>query len=159
MITERELYRGMTTVKGVWFALFASLILYVFIAPLVFDTSALSLSPEGYQSLRMALYGFTVLTLIATWLIRRYLMAATHTKKSAKSQQHPAIARYLLVMIISMGMSEAIGVYGLVLYVLGKSSQDLYLLTLLSAAAMVLYYPKKEEIVALDERLSVRSGR
>ena len=40
-----------------------------------------------------------------------------------------------------------------------QAQLEAYLLTLLSAAAMVLYYPKREEIIALDERLSSRSGR
>ena len=47
---------------------------------------------------------------------------------------------------------EVITVYGLVLYVLGKNHQDLYLLTLLSAIAMLLYFPQKEEIITLAER-------
>jgi cytochrome b561 len=159
MITDRELHRGITTVKGIWFALFASLILYVIIAPLVFDSAELSFTQESYQTLRMSLYGFAVFTLIVTWLLRRYLLSAPPAKKPTNSQQHPAVARYLMVMMISMGMSEAIGVYGLVLYVLGKNSQDLYLLTLISAAAMMLYYPKKEEILALADRFASGKSR
>ena len=53
------------------------------------------------------------------------------------------------VMMLTMGMSEAIGVYGLILYILGQQRQDLYLLTLMSAAAMLLYFPKRDEIVNL----------
>jgi hypothetical protein len=49
-------------------------------------------------------------------------------------------------------MSEAIGIYGLILFLLGKNQNDLYLLTALSAAAMTLYFPKKEEVVNLAER-------
>jgi hypothetical protein len=152
MISERDLQRGMTTIKGIWFALFASLILYVFIAPLLFDTARVSFSQESYRALRLSLFACAVLTLIITWFLRKYLLAAPQGKKPTHRNQHPAVARYLSVMMVAMGMSEAIGVYGLILYVLGKNNQDLYLLTLLSAGAMALYFPKREEIVALAAR-------
>lgn len=152
MISERELQRGVTLSRGIWFALFASLVAYVFIAPILFDTTRVSFSKESYSTLRMALFGCALLTLVITWFLRKYLLSAPQGKQPENSYQHPAVARYLSVMMVAMGMSEAIGVYGLVLYVLGKSSQDLYLLTLLSAGAMLLYFPRREEILALAER-------
>jgi hypothetical protein len=49
-------------------------------------------------------------------------------------------------------MSEAIGIYGLILFLLGKNQVDLYLLTALSAAAMTLYFPRREEVISLAKR-------
>ncbi|MGD9948038.1 MAG: hypothetical protein AB7U29_06105 [Desulfobulbus sp.] len=154
MISERDLQRGVTATRIIWFALFASLIVYVCIAPLLFDTARVSFSLESYRTLRLALFACALLTLVLTWFLRKYLLAAPPGKRSANSNQHPAVARYLSVMMVAMGMSEAIGVYGLVLYVLGKSNQDLYFLTVLSAGAMLLYFPKKEEIRSLEKRFS-----
>ncbi len=153
MITEQELHRGIAVVRGIWVALFASLILYVAMAPMVFGTATVSFTEEGYRTLRLGLYGGALLTLVLTWVIRRSLLSGSGSAKPARSGQHPAVARYIAVMMVTMGMSEAIGVYGLILYVLGQQRQDLYLLTLLSAAAMLLYFPKKEEIVALDQAM------
>ncbi len=152
MISERELQRGLTTTKGIWFALFISLLLYVVIAPMFFSTAGVTFSQESYRTLRLTLFAFSGLTLVLTWLLRKYLLAAPQGKRETSTSQHPAVARYMSVMMVAMGMSEAIGVYGLILYVLGKNSQDLYLLTLLSAGAMLLYFPKKEEILALSAR-------
>ncbi|MDD2463652.1 MAG: hypothetical protein PHI97_06610 [Desulfobulbus sp.] len=152
MINERELQRGITTTRAIWFALFASLIIYVCIAPMLFDVARVSFSQESYRTLRIALMAMAVLTLMLTWFLRKYLLAAPRGKRSEKNNQHPAVARYLSVMMVAMGMSESIGVYGLVLYVLGKNSQDLYLLTLLSAGSMLLYFPKRPEILTLAER-------
>lgn len=151
MISEQELHRGITVVRGIWAALFASLILYVVMAPMVFGSTAIALSAEGYRILRLGLYGGAVLTLLLTWVLRRTLLAGKRPAKPSRSGQHPAVSRYISVMMVTMGMSEAIGVYGLILYILGQHRQDLYLLTLLSAAAMLLYFPKKEEIVALAQ--------
>ncbi|MGE4560022.1 MAG: hypothetical protein AB7E77_07465 [Desulfobulbus sp.] len=156
MISERELQRGVALSRGIWFALFASLLVYVFIAPMLFDTTRVSFSTESYRTLRMALFGCAVLTLVITWFVRKYLLSTPQGKQPENSSQHPAVARYLSVMMVAMGMSEAIGVYGLVLYVLGKNNHDLYLLTLLSAGSMLLYFPKREEILALAERFPGR---
>ncbi|WP_321283814.1 hypothetical protein [uncultured Vibrio sp.] len=152
MISERDLQRGMTTTRGIWFALFASLLVYVIIAPFLFDTAGVSFSQESYRTLRLSLFVCAFLTMILTWFLRKHLLTAPQGKKAGNATQHPAVARYLSVMMVAMGLSEAIAVYGLVLYVLGKSSQDLYILTLLSAGAMTLYFPKKEEIIELAKR-------
>jgi len=152
MISERDLQRGVTTTKGIWLALFLSLILYVSIAPMLFKSAQITFSLESYRTLRLALFTCAALTLVLTWFLRKYLLAAPQGKRPTSSGHHPAVARYISVMMVAMGLSEAICVYGLVLYVLGKNHQDLYLLTLLSAGAMLLYFPKKEEIVALAER-------
>jgi len=153
MIPEQELHRGVTVARGIWVALFASLILYVAMAPMVFGTAAVNFSEEGYRTLRLSLYGGALLTLVLTRVIRRSLLTGSQPAKPARSGQHPVVSRYISVMMVTMGMSEAIGVYGLILYVLGQHRQDLYLLTLLSAAAMLFYFPKKEEIVALAQTM------
>jgi F0F1-type ATP synthase membrane subunit c/vacuolar-type H+-ATPase subunit K len=151
MITEQELNKGMTTLKSIWFALFASLTMYVLSAPLLIKNSAqTTFSPEAYNSLRLILFGVALVTLAATWYVRKYLLAAKAAVNPTKRMpNHPAVARYTTSMVVAMGMSEAIGIYGLILYLLGKNQIDLYLLTILSAAAMTLYYPKRQDVIDL----------
>lgn len=153
MITEQELRRGMAFVRGIWVAMFASLLLYVTIAPMLFTTNV-SFSEQGYRTLRLAFYGGALLTLVLSWGIRRVLLRAFRPVTPNRSGQHPAVTRYVSVMMVTMGMSEAIGIYGLILYVLGQQRQDLTLLTLLSAAAMLLYFPKREEILQLAQHMT-----
>lgn len=50
-------------------------------------------------------------------------------------------------------MSETIGIYGLVLFMLGKNTMDLYLLISISAAAMFYYRSQKEKIIELAKEL------
>lgn len=52
-------------------------------------------------------------------------------------------------MIVALTMSETMGIFGLVLFLLGKNSVDLYLLVAVSAAAMIMYRPRKEEVIVL----------
>jgi hypothetical protein len=153
MLSGQELEKGMSMLKMIWCALVASLLIYIFIAPILLDASQVHFPVETYATLRMALYGVALMTLVATWFVRRIILTANSAPQQTKSQQHPAIQRYITAMIIALAMSEAIGIYGLILFLLGNSQADLYLLTALSAAAMTLYFPKREEVIRLAERL------
>jgi hypothetical protein len=59
---------------------------------------------------------------------------------------------------VALAMSESVGVYGLILFFLGKNSRDLYLLILVSAAAMVVYRPRKDEVLSLVQASPMDSG-
>ncbi len=50
-------------------------------------------------------------------------------------------------------MSESIGVYGLILFFMGKNRSDLYILIVISAAAMLYYRPNKEEVISMAKEL------
>lgn len=60
-------------------------------------------------------------------------------------------------MIVTLALSESIAIYGLVLFLIGKDPMDLYLLILISAAAMLIYRPKKEEVIHLS-RMNEQAG-
>ncbi len=49
-------------------------------------------------------------------------------------------------MLLSLALSESIGIYGLVLFFLGDSFQTLYIFIGISALGMFHYRPKREEI-------------
>ena len=57
-------------------------------------------------------------------------------------------------MIVSLAMTESIGTYGLVLFILGKNQLDLYLFVLVSASTMLVYRPKRDEIVSLTQEFN-----
>jgi hypothetical protein len=156
MLTGQELEKGISMLKMIWGALVVSLLMYIFIAPMMMETSKINFPPETYDTLRKALYGVAFLTLAVTWFVRRLLLAASAPKQT-KSRQHPAIQRYTTAMIIALAMSEGIGIYGLILFLVGKNQLDLYLLTALSAAAMTLYFPRREEVISLAKRFETMS--
>lgn len=152
MLSGQELEKGMTVLKIIWTALAMSLIMYVFAVPLVLGESSVVFPAEAYSNLRLFMYGGAFATLIASWLLRRFLLNHKPAATPTRSRQHPALQRYTTAMIIALAMTEAIGLYGLVLYLLGKNQTDLYSLTLLSFAAMTLYFPRKDEVIQLAEK-------
>lgn len=152
MIAEQELEKGISILKVIWSALAVSLLMYVIVIPLFLRDSTIDFPREAYPDLRMFMYGLAFATVVCSWFVRRLLLAAKLPAKPTQSRQHPALQRYTTAMIVALAMSEAIGIYGLILYLLGKNQTDLYLLTALSAAAMTLYFPRKEEVSSLATR-------
>jgi len=153
MIAEQELDKGISILKVIWTALAVSLVMYVAVIPLFLRDSPIDFPAEAYPDLRMFMYGLAFATVVLSWFVRRLLLAAKLQAKPRQSRQHPVLQRYTTAMIVALAMSEAIGIYGLILYLLGKNQTDLYLLTALSAAAMTLYFPRKEEVSSLAIRL------
>ena len=154
MLAGEELEKGMSILKIIWAALAMSLIMYVFAVPLLLGDTNLVLPAEAYADLRLTLYGIAFATLVASWFVRRLILAGKPSATPTKSRQHPVIQRYTTAMIVALAMTEAIGLYGLVLYLLGNNRTDLYLLTTLSAAAMTLYFPRKDEVLQFAEKFT-----
>jgi hypothetical protein len=77
------------------------------------------------------------------------------TSRPVPLTQHPAVARYTVIVIITSALLESIGLYGLILFFIAKDSLSLYQLLGLSAAAMLFYRPKKEDLLALAERMKI----
>ncbi len=155
MIPEQELRQSMTVIRGIWFALFASLLICaVPLAPTSLNHVNFTLSDQGYRTLRLALFGGAFLILVLTRVVRRSLLTSSRPVTANSSGRHPVISRLIVVNVVTLAMCQWIGLCGVILYVLGRHRQDLYLLTLLSAAAMLFYFPKKEEIVTLAQNIA-----
>jgi hypothetical protein len=58
--------------------------------------------------------------------------------------------------MISLALCESVGIFGFVLFLIGKNALDLYILVALSATAMFIYRPKKDELLA---RLREEDGK
>ncbi len=52
-----------------------------------------------------------------------------------------------------MALSESIGIYGMVLFILSKDSMTLYQFITMSAIAMFYYRPRKEELLEVAAQM------
>ena len=109
----------------------------------------LSFGPAWQQSIpepqrvmvRTIFYILTIIGFPLTHLIRHIQLRLNQTMPGEKS----AKSRYLLTILISMSFAEAVGILGLVMFLLGDEVNTLYIFTLLSALAIYLYRPKMQE--------------
>jgi F0F1-type ATP synthase membrane subunit c/vacuolar-type H+-ATPase subunit K len=158
-MTEQELDKRLMTLRIIWFTLLMSLGIYLFVAIQVGTHVQSSINEETFGILRTVLYAMAFAILIATRYVRKLIMSGkSQVSQPAQALEQLALQRYSAATIVALAMSESIGIYGLILFFLGKNSTDLYLLILISAAAIVMYRPRKEEMLNLVQVRPVDSG-
>jgi len=144
MIAEQDMDRTLAVLKIVWMALLGSLAVYLIAGRLAVPTLTPRLGEEAQGTLRTALYALAFVTLIGAGVVRRLILAAGGPASVPQ--------KYSSAVIASLAMSESVGIYGLVLSLLGKNATDLYLLAGISAAALFYFRPRKDELLSLCQR-------
>lgn len=95
-------------------------------------------------------YALAIITFPMINLLRHVTLRLNQTMPTAT----PAKLRYLVSVIISLALAETIGIYGLVLALLGDSINSLWIFTLLALLAMILYRPKFNEYLSIVTALA-----
>lgn len=158
--------KGMLSLRVIWGAMLGSLLIYVVMCHLPglgFKSTAGSDLPLGL--LRNIFFVLGAGALITAYYIRRVILSARTdrrkpklTERMVRSNTPPFVATYSTVVTVSLACSESIGIYGLVLFLLGDTFQTLYMFMIVSALAMVFYRPKREELVKLAMAYRKRDG-
>ena len=152
MAIEQEIAQGLRAVKIIWGAIFSSLAVYAVLGPLVGDKVTAGLPAETFTMLRAALYVVSLCTIIGARVVRRKMLspsAPLPRYPSAAGDAAQTVRRYTAAVVVSLALTEAVAIYGFILYILGKNQTDLYALILLAAAAMLLHAPKRSELLDL----------
>ena len=151
MITDEELSKALLILRVIWFGMLGSLAIYLIIGQIATNLKTAT-DESTYAVLKPALYIFTIVVLIVTKYLKEHILSGKGQHRQAtQSFQHPALQTYTSAMILAWALSEGIGIFGLVLFLLGKNRMDLYLLILISAAALLIYRPRKDEVISLSQ--------
>ena len=147
--------KGMLVTRIIWAAIFGSVFIYVLVCHVVASGGFRSEISRGIplDLIRNILFGVSIMVLFLAYFIRRHIVSV----KQGDSMNMPSspaspldlaqfLPKYTVAMLISCVLSEAVGIFGLVLFLLGDSFQNLYLFTGVSAIALFYFRPKKEEI-------------
>ena len=155
---QHQLIKGFRVLQVIWGALLFSLAVYVLVCKLVEEQNieTATIPDLSLDTLKFALYGASFITLVIANFLKKILLNPDKEMKWLKAQQnisihnqHPAVGRYTAVIIILAALSESIGIYGVVLFLLSKNSLVLYQFITVSAAAMIYFRPRKEELLQL----------
>ncbi len=150
MITDEQLDRELSKLKIIWFGMLGSLALYLIIGLQVAPSIQVSMDKSIFNVVKTVIYLFTLIIIVITRYIKRYILSGKSQQgQGIQSFQSLTLQKYTTMMIISWALLEAIGIFGLVLFFLGKNRTDLYLLIAISAVAMFWYRPKKDELVSV----------
>ena len=71
---------------------------------------------------------------------------ANYIKRASKNNNHPAVVKYGTAVIVSIAVSESIGILGFGLFLLSKDFKNLYILAAISAMAMLYHCPQRREL-------------
>ena len=163
--SEKEaLDKGMVVLWIIWNAILISLFVYVLVCHLTVDQIRQNSNPDIPLTLfKNILYAVSVITLLISYFVRKAALAVRSsgarpgTSNTSQQSTQPAfIGKYTVAMIISLALSESIGIYGVVLYFIGDSLQTLYAFIGVSAITMIFYRPKKEEIITLANDMKMK---
>jgi len=149
MLTEQELNKEMRRINFIYFAILFSLAIYLFVGLTIGKNTKTTIGDE-FTTIKTALYVISLVSLLAAKPIKKFIWkkGRINTHK-AGSSYNPVIQRYTSAIVISAAVLESIGVYGLILFMLGKNPVDLYVLIAVSAVAMLQNRPKRAEVVSL----------
>ena len=153
MMTDEELGKELLRLKVIWFGMLGSLAIYLFIGLQIATSPQASMNESTFAVLKTVLYIITTVLLVITKYIRKHILSGKgQDRQATQSFQHPALQKYATAMIVAWASSESIGIFGLVLFFLGKKPADLYLLIVISAVAMFMYRPRKDEVISLFQK-------
>lgn len=162
---EREEIRQSVRVQWViWFVMAASVVLYLGVAHLLEADwhGATPVDSEALRYIRIALQALTVVILVATPYMRRRVLRRPDVGESQSGGTAGPVTqsarRHTLAQIVSIALSEQIGIFGLVLFVLGDSFRTLYMFAAVSLVSMIAYVPRAVAIEALAVDLKRRMG-
>ncbi len=139
----------------IWAAIAGSLIIYVAIPLLLGDSLPQSMEsgiPLG--TMRTVLLGVGAVTLIGAFFVRKRVLKGEGPYSMDAKAQVPLNAsdfmkKYTVAMIVSLALSESVGIYGLVLFLLGDNFTTLCVFIAISAVGMFLFRPKIEDLEEL----------
>jgi F0F1-type ATP synthase membrane subunit c/vacuolar-type H+-ATPase subunit K len=156
-INGEVLRKGLRSLWVIWAALLASLVIYVFICHFLGAEIGANADPDFPMGLfKKILYVVALATFGLAYFLRRLMVSGRFSgsqgslvNPAVPSSQPPYLAKYTIAVVVSLALSESIGIYGLVLFFLGQDFQTLYTFIAISALAMIFFRPKMEELERL----------
>ena len=144
--SQEILSKELRTLRFIWWAMLGSLAIYLFIC-LQFEDALHN--PQGQELpldvIKNALCIVVAIEILLVSFFRRFILKAVQKNDATKHANSNPLARYTLIVVISLAIADSIGIYGLVLFMLGEDFQTLYIFLFLAALMMFWHRPKIEE--------------
>lgn len=145
MGNEGDPGRGVWPITIVWIAMLAALPIYAAAGLLAAPTLPPVLGAEAFGILRRVLYVAAAAILLSIGRVRRLVRGGEPPAPGPGGIPASPSPRAFAAVIVSLAMCESVAIFGLVLYLLGRNTTDLFLLLGISAAAMIQHRPRAGE--------------
>lgn len=143
---KERLTRNFRVHKLIWLAMLSSLVIYLVVGYFLAMSGALQGNND--MPLEMMTFGFLIVSMVCYFAARwfRHNMLTRPIVEADGSQTDTVATRYMTALIISLALSETIGVFGLVMVILGAPLTTLFMFIILSAFALVVNRPQWPEL-------------
>ncbi|MDD2758780.1 MAG: hypothetical protein PHH11_00650 [Methylomonas sp.] len=126
------------------------LIAYNVVCHLWPDDIKINLGEAQRELIRTILYVIAIILFPLTNLMRHVLLRLNQTMPGAKAAER----RYFMTVIVTQGMIEPVGLFGLLMFILGDDFNTLYIFTVLGALGIYLHRPKWVELQSIEYALT-----
>jgi hypothetical protein len=148
-----QLEKAWMATRIVWSALLGSLGVYLIVAK-VLEENLTPFENIPFELLKNILFGVAILVFIAAFFVRKALMGTADESAPLAPRSMPspvaqatASQKYIVGIVATSALCESIGVSGLVFFILSRDTAALYQFVAVSALAMFIYRPRKEEFM------------
>jgi hypothetical protein len=152
--------KGMMTLWGIWAAILGSLGVYLLVCYHLGENLRYTPQPDSFGLFRNIISVIAFTTLLLSFFFRRYILKNRSSGSGLRLSRSPALlsqplflAKYSSAVIVSLALSESVGIYGLVLFYTGRELPLLYLFITVSALAMYFHRPKTDELERLAQAM------
>jgi len=140
-MTEYKRLKAELTLHWVIVAMMLSmLVIYNLVCHLMAAEIQINLAEEQRVFIRSILYVVTIAVFPLTNLLRHILLRLNQTMPG----DNPAKNRYLMTTVVTLASIEIVGVFGLVMFVLGDGYNTLYIFTSLAVLGVFLHRPESK---------------
>ena len=146
--------KGMRVLWAIWAIMLGYLCVYILICHLLADGVRGNVGSDfPIAIIRNILYIAVIVTLSITVFFREIMLSGNFGQSESTTynfkpfaNQTTFLIKYTIVIIVSLALSESIGIYGLLLFFLGDSYQTFYVFIGISALAMFHFRPKRQNV-------------
>lgn len=131
----------------IWIAILAALAIYVILGHALMGREFIDTATIPLALIRTILAAVGGAMLVGSFFIRRRMLEAPADGSTPDAAG--AASKYRSATMITAGICEAVGLFGLVLIFLGDGLATLYLFNVVAAVALVLHRPRLEELEQL----------
>ncbi len=154
----------------IYFAMVASVLIYALFVELIQkNPSFTGASEQDFQlnPLRYVLFGLSVAMFFIIKYLRNYLFSNSFPSNPSvsigisgwqannQSTRNPS-SNFFIIEIVTYALCESVAIYGLVLFFIGKRSQDFYILMCLSLIYFAIYFPRYAQWEEWASKISSR---
>ncbi len=101
--------------------------------------------PSALEILRYLLLGITLIEFFMIRIVKKMILSGGGRMSTLSNQGDPLLSKVqklFTAAIVTFAFCESVGIYGLVLFIIGGSSFDFYLFIFLSLVFFAVYFPK-----------------